>query len=107
MADVPGAAVLAVSQFTLYGDATQGPPADLGRGGARVRRRSRSSTAFVTALRELGAPVQTGIFGADMRVELINDGPVTLLLETEFDLSPGRRPSANREHFRAFGTLSW
>ena len=37
--------------------------------------------AFVAALRELGASVETGIFGADMQVELVNDGPVTLILE--------------------------
>jgi D-tyrosyl-tRNA(Tyr) deacylase len=36
---------------------------------------------FVQALRTLGADVETGIFGADMRVELVNDGPVTILLE--------------------------
>jgi D-tyrosyl-tRNA(Tyr) deacylase len=37
--------------------------------------------AFVAALRDLGAAVQTGVFGADMRVELVNDGPVTLVVE--------------------------
>jgi D-tyrosyl-tRNA(Tyr) deacylase len=37
--------------------------------------------AFADALRERGATVRTGVFGADMRVELVNDGPVTLLLE--------------------------
>ena len=38
--------------------------------------------AFTAALGELGASVQTGVFGADMQVELINDGPVTLIVET-------------------------
>ena len=38
-------------------------------------------TAFADALRALGAQVETGVFGADMRVELVNDGPVTVLLE--------------------------
>ena len=38
--------------------------------------------AFAAALRELGASVETGIFGADMQVQLINDGPVTLIVET-------------------------
>jgi D-tyrosyl-tRNA(Tyr) deacylase len=37
--------------------------------------------AFTAALQELGADVQTGVFGADMQVELVNDGPVTLILE--------------------------
>jgi D-tyrosyl-tRNA(Tyr) deacylase len=80
VADRPDAAILVVSQFTLYGDARKG------------RRPTWSAAApgpvaeplvvdFVTALRRLGATVHTGVFGADMRVNLINDGPVTLLLE--------------------------
>jgi len=79
LADV-GGEVLAVSQFTLYADARRGnrpsftdaaPPAQ----GEAVYE------AFVRALRAEGVPVQTGIFGAHMRVELLNDGPVTILLE--------------------------
>ncbi len=83
VADVAGAAILAVSQFTLYGDARKGrrPTWAAAAPGSAAEP---VFTAFVTALREAGAPVQTGIFGADMRVESINDGPVTLLL----DLSP-------------------
>ncbi|HZY74845.1 MAG TPA: D-aminoacyl-tRNA deacylase [Jatrophihabitantaceae bacterium] len=80
VADVPGTGVLVVSQFTLYGDARKG------------RRPSWSAAApgpvaeplvdaFVAALRGLGATVRTGVFGADMAVDLVNDGPVTLLLE--------------------------
>jgi D-tyrosyl-tRNA(Tyr) deacylase len=83
VADVAGAAILAVSQFTLYGDARKGRrPTWAAAAPGPVA--EPVFTEFVTALRELGAPVQTGIFGADMRVESINDGPVTLLL----DLSP-------------------
>ena len=74
------APLLVISQFTLY--------ADTGKG----RRPSWSAaapgpvaeplvTAFADALRGLGASVQTGVFGADMQVELVNDGPVTLILE--------------------------
>jgi D-aminoacyl-tRNA deacylase len=80
VADEPGAAVLVVSQFTLYGDARKGrrptwAAAAPGPAAEPV------VTAFADALRALGAPVRTGVFGADMRVHLINDGPVTLLLE--------------------------
>lgn len=77
-----GAPVLAVSQFTLYGDAKKG------------RRPSWSAAApgpvsepffeaYVQALRDLGLTVETGLFGADMQVSLTNDGPVTLILDTD------------------------
>ncbi len=79
-ADV-GAEILVVSQFTLYGDTRRG------------RRPSWVAAAppeqaeplvdhVVAELRALGAVVATGRFRADMAVELVNDGPVTLLLET-------------------------
>ena len=76
-----GGAVLAVSQFTLYADTRRGnrpsfmdaaPP---GQGEAVYE-------AFVEALRAEGVPVETGVFGAHMQVELLNDGPVTILLES-------------------------
>ncbi len=75
-----GGAVLCVSQFTLYGDCRKGrrpsftqaaPPEDA----------SRQFDRFAELLREEGVEVQTGSFGAMMNVELINDGPVTLILE--------------------------
>ena len=77
-----GGEVLAVSQFTLYGDARKG------------RRPSYVAAApgavseplyeyFVSKLREQGVTVATGRFGADMKVSLVNDGPVTLWLEKD------------------------
>ena len=68
VADRPDAAVLAVSQFTLYGDARKGRrPTWAAAAPGPVA--EPLFDAFVAALRELGARVQTGVFGADMRVE--------------------------------------
>lgn len=80
IADVPGSAVLIVSQFTLYGDARKGrrPTWAAAAPGALA---APVVAAVAAELRHLGVSVQTGRFGADMLVELANDGPVTLLLE--------------------------
>jgi len=79
-ADV-GAEVLVVSQFTLYGDTSRGRrPSWVAA--ARPEVAEPLIEAMVTALRDAGAVVATGRFRADMAVELVNDGPVTLLLET-------------------------
>ena len=76
-----GGAVLVVSQFTLAADtrtgnrpgfSTSAPPAE----GARLY------LHFAQALRDLGLPVETGEFGADMRVALVNDGPVTIWMDS-------------------------
>lgn len=77
--DPPGA-VLAVSNFTVYGDTArnrrpsfvEAAPFDLGQELFEV---------FVQSMRRLGVSVATGIFGADMQVELVNDGPVTVILD--------------------------
>ncbi len=80
-AEQESAPLLVVSQFTLYADTRKG------------RRPSWSAAAprgvseplveaFVEALRERGAHVETGVFGADMQVALVNDGPMTLLLDS-------------------------
>ncbi|MCP3426570.1 D-aminoacyl-tRNA deacylase [Rothia sp. AR01] len=87
-----GAPILAVSQFTLYGDARKG------------RRPSWSAAApgpvseplfdaYVARLRELGARVETGRFGARMEVDLVNDGPFTLVLDSA-ELMPAGRGDA-------------
>jgi D-tyrosyl-tRNA(Tyr) deacylase len=74
-------AVLVVSQFTLYGDCRQGR-----RPGFSAAAPPELADAlyrqFVEGLRKLGLPVATGIFQAEMAVELVNDGPVTLLLDS-------------------------
>ena len=76
-----GGSVLVVSQFTLYGDCLKGrrpgftgaaPPAVAGP----------LYEQFVVALKALGVPVATGRFAADMQVELVNDGPVTFVIDT-------------------------
>jgi D-tyrosyl-tRNA(Tyr) deacylase len=74
------APIMVVSQFTLYADTAKGrrPSWNAAAPGAVAEP---LVTAFVQALRQLGANVETGVFGADMQVELVNDGPVTVLLE--------------------------
>jgi len=77
-----GGQVLCVSQFTLYGDCRKGrrPSYDQAAGPETARR---LYDDFVAALRAHGIPVATGQFQAMMEVELVNDGPVTLLLDSE------------------------
>ncbi len=80
VADTPDAAVLVVSQFTLYGDARKGRrPTWVAAAPAAVA--EPLVAGVVAELRTLGSRVATGRFGADMRVESVNDGPITVLLE--------------------------
>ena len=82
-----GGAMLIVSQFTLLGDARKGRRPSF-TGAAPPDVAEPLYRAFVQAVRALGVAVETGEFGADMRVEIANDGPVTLVVET-----PGRAAS--------------
>jgi len=90
-----GAPLLVVSQFTLHADVRKGrrpswsaaAPASVGEPLVQ---------AFVDALRRRGARVETGRFGAHMEVELVNDGPVTLILDSTLWPSPHRPPAAPR-----------
>ena len=77
-----GGSVLAVSQFTLYGDVRGGRrPSFTEAAGAEEGKRLYD--AFVDALKARGFVVETGIFGAHMDVSLINDGPVTILMDSK------------------------
>jgi len=75
-----GAPLLVISQFTLYGDARKGRrPTWIAAAPGPVA--EPLVDAVVAALRGHGARVETGEFGADMKVALVNDGPITLILE--------------------------
>ena len=79
--DVSGAA-LVVSQFTLYAD-TRGGRRPSYIQAAAPEEANRLYEEFVSAMRTLGVRVETGVFQAHMQVELVNDGPVTILLDSE------------------------
>ncbi len=76
------APILAISQFTLYADTRKGRRPSWSAAAPRPVSEPLFE-AFVTALRARGAVVATGRFGAQMSVELVNDGPVTLILDAE------------------------
>lgn len=77
-----GGALLAVSQFTLYADTSRGRRPSFG-GAMEPVRAEALFEAFCSACRGLGVQVETGRFRTHMEVSLVNDGPVTLILDTE------------------------
>jgi D-aminoacyl-tRNA deacylase len=77
-----GGEILSVSQFTLYGDCRKGRRPNF-MDAARPDQAVQIYEAFNRLLREKGIRVETGIFGAMMDVQLINDGPVTLIVESK------------------------
>lgn len=84
-----GGGVLAVSQFTLCADCRRGNRPDY-MNAAPPAEANRLYELFVSEMRAKGIRTETGIFGADMKVSLINDGPVTIVLDSE-DLKKSRK----------------
>jgi D-aminoacyl-tRNA deacylase len=81
LADVNGR-ILLISQFTLFAETKRGNRP----GFTRAARPDVAVPLYEAMIRELGAltgtPIQTGVFGADMKIELLNDGPVTIIIDT-------------------------
>jgi D-tyrosyl-tRNA(Tyr) deacylase len=75
-------AILSISQFTLYADTKKGNRPSFTKAG-QPEHAERVYEAFNDQLRQAGLEVQTGIFGADMLVDLQNDGPVTIIFDTD------------------------
>lgn len=83
VADIAGE-LLVISQFTLYGDCRKGRRPSFDRAAPPARAETLYE-AFVDRLKQSGLHVETGQFGAMMQVDIENDGPVTLILERNFD----------------------
>ena len=85
-----GGQALSISQFTLYGDCRKGRrPSFIGSGAPEMA--APLYSRFCDLLEEEGVPTARGIFAADMKVELVNDGPVTLIID-----SPAQKPKGGK-----------
>lgn len=76
-----GGSILSISQFTLYGDTKKGRRPSY-TSALKGEESSKLYDLFNQKIEELGIPIETGIFGADMKVSILNDGPVTFMLES-------------------------
>ena len=97
-----GGSVLVVSQFTLLADARKGRRPSFIEA-ARPEQAIPLYEKFCALLRAEGLTVATGVFGADMRVELVNDGPVTIVLRSEDLRGPRKDASRERDQRRETG----
>ncbi len=79
--EIKDPAILVVSQFTLYANCNKGRRPDFGESAASAKA-EKLYQEFIEKLKKTGINIQTGVFGADMKVSLINDGPVTISLES-------------------------
>lgn len=84
-----GGGVLAVSNFTLYGDCRRGRRPDF-TGAGKPQEAKALYEQFLGELRALGVEVAAGVFGADMAIDMVADGPVTLLLDSDQMKTPRR-----------------
>lgn len=78
-----GGGILAVSQFTLYASTRKGNRPSWGRAAPGPVSQPLFDQFVAILSRELGTPVPTGVFGGDMQVHLVNDGPVTLMIDSK------------------------
>jgi|YNPNPStandDraft_1061719.scaffolds.fasta_scaffold01120_2 D-tyrosyl-tRNA(Tyr) deacylase len=100
-----GGEALVVSQFTLYADCRRGRRPSFSQA-ARPEVAAPLVEHFVQALQEAGIPTRSGIFGAMMQVEIHNDGPVTILLDSD-DLHRPRRTKPGRNTQYATRNTPW
>ena len=77
-----GGSILSISQFTLYGSVVHGNRPSFTEA-LSFDKANEYYDIFIKELKKSGIPVENGIFGADMKIELLNDGPVTILIDSE------------------------